>query len=188
MVTPSVARCDGVEHIHRWSEKEVVALRGTSFEIAAGSSAALLGPSGSGKSTLMALLAGLLRPTAGRVLIGDVDVGAVSERELLRLRRERVGVVLQNPSRNLLAYGTAEQNIAFAQSARGSERRPDLPRPLKLLSGLRLHELAGERVARMSGGEQQRLAVAVGGCWTSGVGADRRADEPTGRRPSRSRS
>jgi ABC-type lipoprotein export system ATPase subunit len=108
MVTPTVARCDGVEHIHRWSEKEVVALRGTSFEIAAGSSAALLGPSGSGKSTLMALLAGLLRPTAGRVLIGDVDVGAVSERELLRLRRERVGVVLQNPSRNLLAYGTAE--------------------------------------------------------------------------------
>jgi ABC-type lipoprotein export system ATPase subunit len=144
--------------------------------VAAGESVALLGPSGSGKSTLLNLLAGLLRPTSGQIYLGADDITVMSEPELLQLRGHRVGVVVQNPSRNLLPYGTAEQNISFAQRALRGYRRIDLQAPAELLAALGLSELAGQRVSRMSGGEQQRLAVAVAMAGSPGLLL---ADEPT---------
>jgi putative ABC transport system ATP-binding protein len=98
---------------------DVNALDDINLVLPAGTTAAVIGPSGSGKSTLMTLLAGLHRPTTGRILISngtsEIDIAALNERELLRVRAEQVSLVVQNPSRNLVPWGDAEDNIRFAQ-------------------------------------------------------------------------
>ena len=150
-------RCDGVVHIYPASGEgldDVVALRGIDLDVDAGEFVSLLGPSGSGKSTVLGLLAGVLRPSAGRVLIGSHDLGSMAPRALARLRGSVVGLVLQNPSRNLLPYATVRQNVAFAAAPSG-------PSPDELLARLGLADLAERTAGRLSGGEQQRVAIAA---------------------------
>ncbi len=168
--------CEHLTHIYELDGQQVTALDNVEFSVSAGESLALLGPSGSGKSTLLTLLAGLLRPTFGQIYLGADDITVMSESELLRLRGQRIGVVVQNPSRNLLPYGTAEQNITFAQRALRGYRRAELQAPAELLGRLGLAELSGRRVSRLSGGEQQRLSVAVGMAGSPGLLL---LDEPT---------
>jgi putative ABC transport system ATP-binding protein len=151
-------------------------LKDIDINIGAGEAVGLVGPSGSGKSTLLSLLAGLLRPSSGQIYLGADDITVMSETELLQLRGQRIGIVVQNPSRNLLPYGTAEQNISFAQRALRGYRRVDLQAPAELLAALGLSELSGQRVSRLSGGEQQRLSVAVAMAGSPGLLL---ADEPT---------
>ncbi len=112
-------RCTDLRHIYHSGGEDVVALQEVSISIYPGESVAIFGPSGSGKSTLMALLAGLRRPSSGHLYLGGDDITLMSERDLLRLRGQRVGMVMQRPSRNLLPYATAEENIRFAQSGAG---------------------------------------------------------------------
>jgi putative ABC transport system ATP-binding protein len=169
-------RCIDVGHVYHVEGEDVVALADVQLQVAAGESVALFGPSGSGKSTLTSLFAGLRRPTSGEIWLGYDELTAMSERQLLRLRGRQVGVVVQNPSRSLLPYGTAEDNIIFAQRAIARPRRRSLAPPIELLRQLGLDELAGQRVARLSGGEQQRLSVAVG---MAGSPRLLLADEPT---------
>lgn len=149
-------RCEGVVHIYPGSGEgvdDVVALRGIDLDVDAGEFVSLLGPSGSGKSTVLGLLAGMLRPSAGRVLIGPHDVGRMGPRALARLRGSVVALVLQNPSRNLLAYATVRQNVAFAAgSSLGSAD--------ELLERLGLADLAEHVTGRLSVGEQQCIAIA----------------------------
>jgi ABC-type lipoprotein export system ATPase subunit len=154
-------QCVDVEQTYHVDGEDVTALTDVQLDIAAGEKVALFGPSGSGKSTLTSLLAGLRRPTRGQVVIGDDDLTAMSERALLRFRGRLVGIVLQNPSRSLLPYGTAVDNIEFARRALPRSARRRLARPTDLLRQLGLEELAEQRVAQMSGGEQQRLSAAV---------------------------
>lgn len=156
-------RCVGVRQVYRLDDvrTDVLAVDDVDLDIAPGESVALFGPSGSGKSTLTALLAGLRRPTAGEVWVGDTELGGMTERALLRLRGQQIGVVVQNPSRSLLPYGTAEDNIRFAQRAADRAVRAGLPAARELLDSLGLGHLAGQRAGRLSGGEQQRLSVAV---------------------------
>lgn len=169
-------RCLDVSQTYDLDGEQVHALNNVDLHVAAGESVALFGPSGSGKSTLLALLAGLRRPTSGQVMLDDTDVAGLPERALLRLRGERIGIVLQNPGRSLLPYGTAEDNIRFAQRAADRARRRALPDPLDLLGRLGLTDLAGQQTARLSGGEQQRLSVAVA---MAVLPALLLADEPT---------
>ena len=150
-------RCEGVVHIYPGSGEgldDVVALRGIDLDVDPGEFVSLLGPSGSGKSTVLGLLAGMLRPSAGRVLIGPHDVGRMPARSLARLRGSVVALVLQNPSRNLLTYATVRQNVAFAAGPSG--RSAD-----ELLERLGLAPLADRVTGRLSGGEQQCVAVAA---------------------------
>jgi ABC-type lipoprotein export system ATPase subunit len=154
-------QCVDVEQTYHVDGEDVTALTDVQLDIAAGEKVALFGPSGSGKSTLTSLLAGLRRPTRGQVVIGDDDLTAMSERALLRFRGRLVGIVLQNPSRSLLPYGTAVDNIEFARRALPRSARRRLAKPTDLLRQLGLEELAEQRVAQMSGGEQQRLSAAV---------------------------
>lgn len=167
-------RCEGVVHIYPGNGQEmdnVVALRGVDLAAEPGEFVALLGPSGSGKSTVLGLLAGVLRPSAGRVIIGEHDISRISARALARLRGSLVGTVLQNPSRNLLPYATVLENMRFA-----AEANPEGTRAEDVLDELGLRHLAGHVAGRMSGGEQQRVAIAAAVC---GGGQLLLADEPT---------
>ncbi|NUT35116.1 MAG: ABC transporter ATP-binding protein [Hamadaea sp.] len=153
-------RCRGLVTIYRLEGYEVVALAGVDLDIAAGESVALLGPSGSGKSTLLSVLAGLLRPSAGRAFVAGVDLAKATEGELARMRATEVGVVLQNARRGLLPYLTAEQNVAFAQ--RPAVGR-DLLAPTAVLAQVGIEDRKRARLVphELTAGERQRLAIAV---------------------------
>jgi putative ABC transport system ATP-binding protein len=157
------AHFTGVVHLYHLPDgDDVVALRGVDLDIDAGETVALLGPSGTGKSTVLRLLAGLMRPSAGRVRIGGHDLGRMPDRELVRLRATEVAYVLQDAAHNLLPYATAEQNVWFAR--RGARRHGATPTasPSAVLERHGLGHLSGHVVATLSGGEQQRVAVAAG--------------------------
>jgi len=154
--------CDAVVHLYPNPGGDVVALRGVDLDVEAGSAIALLGPSGSGKSTLLALLAGLLRPSSGHVVVGSHDLGRLSNRRLLELRSREISLMLQEPMRNLLGFGTAEQNVGFAQrGVRHTRSDLALRPPMELLEILGMGPIAHQTVATLSGGEQQRVAIAA---------------------------
>lgn len=170
-------RCSGVVHLYRTFEgHDVVALQGVDLAIRPGERVAFLGPSGSGKSTLLTLLGGIQKPSAGRIFLGEHEISRLPEPQLARLRSRRVSTMLQGATRNLLAYATARQNIAFARLAlSGAERRQAVPET-DLLARVGLAGVADQVVSTMSGGQRQRLALA---CAVSTSPQLLLADEPT---------
>ncbi len=152
----------GVVHLYPTPEGDVVALRGVDLDIKAGESVALFGPSGAGKSTVLGLLAGEFAPSAGSVVIDEYDVGRLSTEELSRLRSRHVSLVVQGASANLLSYATARENVWFAQH--GARRRgiPLSRSVTQLLELFGISDLADRRIAEMSSGERQRVALVAG--------------------------
>jgi putative ABC transport system ATP-binding protein len=161
LVPARVVQCDGLVQVYGTPGQEVTALRGIDLSVEAGDTVALLGPSGAGKSTLLWLLAGLLRPTAGRVEVCGRRVNDLNRRSAAAMRLHDVGVVLQNPGRNLLPNETAAGNVRFAQRAAHPGRAAGRRRTAELLDAMGLARVARRQAGRLSGGEQQRLAVAV---------------------------
>jgi ABC-type lipoprotein export system ATPase subunit len=168
--------CRGLVYIYRLEGYDVVALSGVDLDIAAGESVALLGPSGAGKSTLLSLLAGLLKPAAGRLHVGDHDVARATPAELQYMRSTDVGVMLQGAMRNLLPYVSAADNIRFAQSGVPAGRRSELSAPDELLELVGLADRGHDRPPALAPGERQRLAVA---CAVANGAGLLLADEPT---------
>lgn len=150
------ATCTSVVRVYRTATGEVHALKGVDAVFITGSVTAVVGPSGSGKSSLLRILAGLDRPTAGKVVVGGEDLGDLPPRRLHRLRREKVSYVFQRPQDNLVPYLDADQHVAEAARVRGDERFD----PAGLLAGLGLAGRRRHRPSQLSGGEQQRLAFA----------------------------
>ena len=151
----------GLVHIYHADGHDVAALSGIDLVVAAGERLALLGPSGAGKSTLLTLFGGLLRPSAGRLLVGDRELSQLTEAELDEVRGTEVAMVLQGAARNLLPYLSARGNVAFAQGA-ARQRGRDVPTPDEVL------DLVGFPAASADGpldhltpGALQLLAVAV---------------------------
>jgi putative ABC transport system ATP-binding protein len=134
----------------------VVALDRVSVDIPEGGFTAVMGPSGSGKSTLLHCLAGLDRLTEGQVLVGGVDLGGLSDRQLTVLRRDRIGFVFQ--AYNLVPTLTAGENITLPMALAG--RRPDPAWFDEVVAVVGLGDRLGHRPAELSGGQQQRVAVA----------------------------
>jgi len=169
--------CDRVVRIYSGDGIEVQALQGLDLLIDEGELVAMIGASGSGKSTLINILAGLDTPTAGRVEVAGQDLGALSARERLAYRRQQVGFVWQQTSRNLLPYLTARQNVTMPLRFSGVSARKRDKRAMELLATLGVAHCANRTPSRMSGGEQQRAAIA-----TALANAPRLllADEPTG--------
>ncbi|MFJ4467834.1 ABC transporter ATP-binding protein [Streptomyces sp. NPDC089424] len=171
--------CDRLVRIFSADGVEVQALQGLDLLVHEGEVMALVGASGSGKSTLMNILAGLDRPTAGAARVAGHDLLAMSAKERLAYRRETVGFIFQQTSRNLLPYLTAAQNVALPmQLARAwGRRRTRAERTLELLGLLDVAECRDRRPHQMSGGQQQRVALAVA---LANDPAILLADEPTG--------
>ena len=129
-----------------------------SFQVRSGEFVALVGPSGSGKTTLLSILAALLTPTGGQVLIDGFDLAKMNERQRVRLRRERIGFTFQ--SNNLIPFLTARENVEFMLRLNGKLSRAGRVRSDELLARLGLADRLHNLPAQMSGGQQQRVAIA----------------------------
>jgi putative ABC transport system ATP-binding protein len=168
--------CDGLVKIYKIAGLEQVALRELNLSVQPGELMAIVGASGSGKTTLMNILGGLDRPSAGRVLVGGKDLLRMSDRDLNRYRREQVGFVWQQSTRNLIPYLNAIDNVILPMTVAGKmhHSRQRAAELLKLVGlGNRMHH----RLSELSGGEQQRVAIAVGLANNPPLLL---ADEPTG--------
>jgi putative ABC transport system ATP-binding protein len=152
--------------------REITVLRDITFELEPGGFLAISGPSGSGKSTLLGLLAGLDRPSAGRVVLDGHDLSALGEDARARLRAEKVGFVFQ--SFHLIPTLTARENIQVPLELRGQDGRG---RADELLRRVGLGDRGHHYPAQLSGGEQQRVAVARAFAHRPRILF---ADEPTG--------
>ena len=148
----------GVEKTYGQGPNAVHALRGVDLVVPGGQVVALTGRSGAGKSTLLNLIAGLRRADAGRILVGDTDVTAADERELIALRRDVVGVIYQDFS--LLPLLTAEENVGVPMRIKRMDPRLRDERVGELLDHVGLSGHARQRPDEMSGGQQQRVAIA----------------------------
>ncbi|MDQ1045657.1 ABC transporter ATP-binding protein [Streptomyces sp. V4I2] len=174
--------CDRLVRIFTTDGIEVQALQGLDLLVREGELMALVGASGSGKSTLMNILAGLDTPTAGAARVADRDLLTMTAKDRLAYRREVVGFVWQQTSRNLLPYLTAAQNAALPMQLAGRTRTPrsrraHTDRALELLDLLEIADCRDRRPHQMSGGQQQRAAIAVA---LANNPAVLLADEPTG--------
>jgi putative ABC transport system ATP-binding protein len=177
--TAVAAQAQDLVKVYGEGATAVRALDGLSVEFPAERFTAIMGPSGSGKSTLLHCMAGLDRPTSGRVLIGDVDLSTLTEQELTRLRRDRLGFVFQ--AYNLVPTLTAAENITLPVDIAG--RDPDQVWMETVVSTLRIGDRLHHRPTELSGGQQQRVAAARALVSRPQVVF---ADEPTGNLDSRS--
>ncbi|MBT8214209.1 MAG: ABC transporter ATP-binding protein [Acidimicrobiia bacterium] len=173
----AIIDCRNVIKIHKQGNLEVVALQGLDFTMQEGEFISVVGKSGAGKSTLLRILAGLEMPSAGKVEVAGVDLTDATGTVLTKHYRRDVGFLWQDYTRNLLPYLTVMQNIELPMLLSGVGRRRRRARARALLEATGLENHAFNRLNKMSGGEQQRLAM----CVALAMGPKLLlADEPTG--------
>lgn len=156
------------------NEIEVIALQGLDLDVEAGELIGIIGSSGSGKSTLLNILGGLDRPSAGKIVVDGKDLLRISDKELVKYKLETVGFVWQNNARNLLPYLTAVENVELPMMLKGRHKRE---RAIELLEMVGMGHRKHSRLQQLSGGEQQRVAIAIGLANNPRILL---ADEPTG--------
>ena len=156
---------------------QIPALRGVELSIKEGELVCIIGPSGAGKSTLLKLLGGLDRPSSGSIIVGDKRIDQLPEEHLTEYRRYDVGFLWQFPEKNLLPVLTALENIELPMKIAGFPREKRRKRALELLDKVGLKDRASHRLHQLSGGEAQRVSLAVALANDPKVVL---ADEPTG--------
>jgi putative ABC transport system ATP-binding protein len=154
--TGVAARAVGLTKTYGEGDAAVRALDDVSVEFERARFSAIMGPSGSGKSTLLHCMAGLDKPTSGQVLIGDVDLTTLSEKDLTLLRRKSVGFVFQ--AYNLVPTLTASENITLPLDIAGKE--PDKAWFDEVVDTVGIRDRLSHRPSELSGGQQQRVAGA----------------------------
>lgn len=169
--------CDSLVKIYKTDEVEVMALQGLELTIKHGELMAVIGKSGSGKSTLLNMIGGLERPTAGKLYVDGKDLFALSDKELVEYRRHTVGFVWQKNSRNLLPYMTALENVQVPMFFDKTNKEDKEKRAYELLCMVGLEDKVNSYPGQMSGGEQQRVAIAIALANNPKILL---ADEPTG--------
>lgn len=169
--------CDSVVKIYKGDDVEVMALQGLELLIKRGEIMAVIGKSGSGKSTLMNIIGGLEKPSAGKVTVGGVCLSDMTDKEMIEYRKKTIGFVWQKSERNLFPYLTSLENIEAPMSFSGMKAKEKRKKALELLEMVGMSHKADSYPAEMSGGEQQRIAIAVALANTPEILL---ADEPTG--------
>ena len=155
----NVIEAHGLSRVYRLkSGEEVRAVDGVDLQVPEGQFLTVIGASGSGKTTLLNLLAGLDKPTAGKVVVDGVEVSGLGEAELVRFRREKVGFVFQ--SFNLIPTLTAAENVEAALAPTGMAKAERLERSMCLLASVGLKGKDSRLPVELSAGEQQRVAIA----------------------------
>jgi putative ABC transport system ATP-binding protein len=185
MSNETFIQCENLIKIYRINDKgessdaslEVQALQGLDLAVSEGEMIGVVGASGSGKSTLLNILGGLDRPDGGRAVVDKQDLGKLSQHGLDQYRRKTVGFVWQYGARNLIPYLTAAENIQLPMTLSGKVGKKTRQRSLELLKQVGLADRMNHRLEELSGGEQQRIAVAIA---LSNRPRLLLADEPTG--------
>lgn len=152
-------QADGLVKIYKSKQTEVLALQGLDLTVEKGELTALIGNSGSGKSTFLNMIGGLDRPSAGSLFVDGKNLFTMGERELVRYKRDTVGFVWQNNARNLLPYLSALENIMLPMNISGQRKKKE--KALQLLEQVGMSSKRNNRLSTMSGGEQQRIAIAI---------------------------
>ena len=178
--TPPLINADKLSRIYSLGDSDVIGVHRLDFNIAAGELVVLKGESGSGKSTLLSLLAGLDRPTDGRLLVADHDLTQASNAELTHFRREVVGIVFQ--SFNLMPTLNVLENACLPGLLAGKSYERIKSKAIELLEWLGLKTRLTHLPAQLSGGEMQRTAIARALINDPDIIL---ADEPTGNLDSR---
>lgn len=169
--------CEDLFKIYKIADLEVVALRGLDLAVQNGEVVAIVGASGSGKSTLLNILAGYDAPSAGRVSVGGKDLLQMSSREVEEYRRIDVGFIWQQTSRNMFPYLTAMENVTLPMMLTNTPGKERSERARDLLELVGLGHRLDHTPEKLSGGEQQRVAIAVA---LANKPPLLLADEPTG--------
>jgi ABC-type lipoprotein export system ATPase subunit len=169
--------CDNLVKIYKVADLEVVALQGLDLEVAPGEMMALVGASGSGKSTLLNILSGLDTPSAGYCIVDGNDLTRLTETQRIKYRRYIIGHIWQQSGRNLLPELSILENVELPQVLGGISASRRLQRARELLELVSLGDMPGKKPSQISGGEQQRAAIAVA---LANEPKLLLADEPTG--------
>ena len=152
----AAARAECITKVYGWGDTRVTALDELSVSFDRGQFTAVMGPSGSGKSTLMHCMAGLDDVTGGTVYVGDQDLSTMSDKQLTKLRRERIGFIFQ--AFNLVPTLSARENITLPLDLAGRKADPEWL--AEVVETLGLSDRLGHRPSELSGGQQQRVAAA----------------------------
>ncbi len=155
----AIIRTHDLKKYYNQGEKlEVRALDGVTLEIERGEFTAVVGPSGSGKTTLLNIIGGLDHQTGGTAHIGDTEITALNDNQLIDFRLKNIGFVFQ--AYNLIPVLTAEENVEFIMLLQNRPKEERHQRALELLKAVGLENKMNNRPSEMSGGQQQRVAVA----------------------------
>lgn len=147
-----------VTKTYQEGEFKTIALQDLSLSVERGEFIAIIGPSGSGKSTFLSIAGALLKATSGQVLIDNVDLATLSERELSNIRLDKIGFILQTS--NLLPYLTVEDQLLVVKKMGGSIKTEDKVLAKELLNDIGLGDKINKYPHQLSGGERQRTAIA----------------------------
>lgn len=171
----AMIRAEGLVKIYKTKQTEVLALQGLDLQVDTGELTAIIGNSGSGKSTFLNMIGGLDRPSAGSLFVAGSNLFTMTEKELVRYKRETVGFVWQNNGRNLVPYLSVLENVMLPMNLSGTRKKKE--KALQLLEMVGMSAKKHSRMNMLSGGEQQRIAIAIALANSPKLLL---ADEPTG--------
>jgi putative ABC transport system ATP-binding protein len=157
-MTDAVIRTEAVSKVYKTGDLLVNAVKDVSLEIHAGEFVALVGPSGSGKTTMLAILAALLSPSQGKVIIDGRNLQDIPENERVKFRRERIGFTFQ--ANNLVPYLNVLENVGLMLRLNGTWNAESQERAVLLLKRLGMGDRLKNLPGQLSGGQMQRVAIA----------------------------
>jgi putative ABC transport system ATP-binding protein len=153
----AVLATNNVSKYYEVDDNLIKAVDGVSLELHPGEFVALVGPSGSGKTSMLAMIAGLLSPTSGQIFLGGQEISDMNDRQLTRLRREKIGFTFQ--SNNLVPFLTVLENVELMLRLNSRMDQDSRRRAVELLERLGLGERLQNLPSQLSGGQKQRVAI-----------------------------